>query len=218
MLSTPRFRRSRFPFRASCTDGLPRALLRQSYTLIAPLYDLALAHATAGARRASIASLEAGRRVLLPGIGTGLDLPHLPQDREYVGVDLTYAMLARIPRRNWNLCLVQGDAMRLPFPDASFDHVLMHLIVAVVPQPARAFAEAARVLKRGGTVLVLDKFLRPGKAAPLRRLANLVVARLATRLDVVFEELLAHAPSLQVESDRPALLGGWFRMIRLRKQ
>ena len=214
----PRSRRSRSRFRASCTDGFPRALLRQSYTLIAPLYDLALARATAGARRASIASLEAGKRVLLPGIGTGLDLPHLPPDRAYVGVDLTYAMLARIPRRKLDLCLTQGDAMRLPFADASFDHVLMHLIVAVVPQPARAFAEAARVLKRGGTLLVFDKFLRPGKAAPLRRLANLVVSRLATRLDVVFEELLAHAPALKVESDRPALLGGWFRLIRLRKQ
>jgi len=74
----PRSRRSRFVFRASCTDDFPRALLRQSYTLIAPLYDLALARATAGARRTSIASLEPGKRVLLPGIGTGLDLPHAP--------------------------------------------------------------------------------------------------------------------------------------------
>lgn len=193
-------------------------MLRQSYTLIAPLYDLALARATEGARRASIASLEAGKRILLPGIGTGLDLPFLPADREYVGVDLTHAMLTRIRPGTLDLCLAQSDAMRLPFPDASFDHVLMHLIVAVVPQPARAFAEAARVLRRGGTMLVFDKFLRPGKAAPLRRLANLVVSRLATRLDVVFEDLLAHEPSLKVEGDRPALLGGWFRLIRLRKQ
>ena len=214
----PRSRRSRFLSRASCTDGFPRALLRQSYTLIAPLYDLALARATAQARRASSAALEPGKRVLLSGIGTGLDLPYLPAEREYVGVDLTRAMLARIQPGKLDLCLAQADAMRLPFADASFDHVLMHLIVAVVPQPARAFAEAARVLRRGGTMLVFDKFLRPGKSAPLRRLANLVVSRLATRLDVVFEELLPHAPSLQVESDRPALLGGWFRLIRLRKQ
>jgi hypothetical protein len=66
-------------------------------------------------------------------------------------------------------------------------------------------------------VLVFDKFLRNGQAAPLRRLANPLLRRVATRLDVVFENVLAAAPALQVEHDQPALAGGWFRMIRLRK-
>jgi phosphatidylethanolamine/phosphatidyl-N-methylethanolamine N-methyltransferase len=193
-------------------------LLRQSYSLIAPFYDLALDRATRAARRASIASLEPGKRVLLPGIGTGLDLPFLPSDREYVGIDLTHAMLARIPRQNQDLNLVQGDAMRLPFAEDCFDHVVMHLIVAVVPQPALALAEAARVLKPGGTLLVFDKFLLPGRAAPLRRLANVLVSQLATRLDVVFEDLLPQAPRLRLESDQPAAFSGWFRLLRLRKQ
>jgi hypothetical protein len=37
----------------------------------------------------------------------------------------------------------------------------------------------------------------------------------ATRLDVVFEEALAAAPALAVESDEPVLAGGWFRSIAL---
>jgi len=112
---------------------------------------------------------------------------------------------------------VQGDAQRLPFADASFDCAVLHLILAVVPEPAHCFAEIARIVRPGGQVLVFDKFLRHGQSAPLRRLFNPLVRRVATRLDVVFEELLIAAPALRVEHDQPALVGGWFRMLRLHR-
>jgi ubiquinone/menaquinone biosynthesis C-methylase UbiE len=87
----------------------------------------------------------------------------------------------------------------------------------VVPQPTDCLREIARVLRPGGSALVFDKFLRRGQPALLRRLANPLVRRVATRLDVVFEDVLAHTPTLSVEHDQPALAGGWFRMIRLRR-
>jgi len=158
-----------------------------------------------------------GARVLVAGIGTGLDVPQLAPGNRYVGIDLTRAMLARVPRTPLDLALVQGDAMRLPFADAAFDCVVLHLIVAVVPAPARCLAEAARVLKPGGTALVLDKFLRPGERAPLRRALNPLARRIATRLDVVFEELITDVPALAVVGDDAALAGGWFRSLELRK-
>jgi hypothetical protein len=64
-------------------------------------------------------------------------------------------------------------------------------------------------------VLVFDKFLKPGQPAFLRRLANPLVRRLATRLDVVFEDVLGQTPALHLHSDEPALAAGWFRLIRL---
>nr|WP_153145492.1 class I SAM-dependent methyltransferase [Dechloromonas sp. H13] len=194
--------------------------LKHSYTLIAPFYDAAIARATLAARRRSLATLPAEPgRVLLAGVGTGLDLPHLPPQHHYVGLDLNRAMLRRaLPRAgDVDFAPVQGDAQRLPFADASFDLAVLHLILAVVPEPADCFAEVARILRPGGQVLVFDKFLRHGQTALLRRLANPLLRRVATRLDVVFEALLASAPALQVEHDQPALVGGWFRMIRLRK-
>jgi ubiquinone/menaquinone biosynthesis C-methylase UbiE len=194
--------------------------LKHSYTLIAPFYDAAIDRATRAARKHSLAALPATPgSVLLAGVGTGLDLPHLPAQHHYVGLDLTEAMLRRaLPRTGRaDFRAVLGDAQRLPFADASFDAAVLHLILAVVPHPARCLEEIARILKPGGTALVFDKFLRRGQPALLRRLANPLVRRVATRLDVVFEDLLARTPELALEHDQPALAGGWFRMIRLRR-
>lgn len=169
----------------------------------------------------SLAALPAEpSRILLAGVGTGLDLPHLPRQHRYVGLDATPAMLRRAVQRGGHLDYfgVLGDAQRLPFATAAFDAVVLHLILAVVPQPAACLAESARVLRPGGRILILDKFLRPSQPALLRRLANPLVRRIATRLDVVFEEVLATAPGLEVEKDQPALAGGWFRYIVLQKR
>ena len=193
--------------------------LEHSYTLFAPAYDLLLRRVSAPARRRSLAQLprHGGQRVLLAGIGTGLDVPHLPANNDYVGIDLTRAMLSRVPASPSSLALVQGNVMRLPFADESFDCAVMHLIVAVVPEPSRCLAEAARVLKRGGMLLVLDKFLRPGQAAPLRRALSPLARAIATRLDVVWEDLVAAVPQIAVHSDEPVLAGGWIRLIRATK-
>ena len=102
--------------------------------------------------------------------------------------------------------------MRLARVDA-----VLHLILAVVPQPLQCLREIARVLKPGGSVLILDKFLKPGETAFFRRLLNIVSSRVATRMDVVFEEVLAGVPRLKLESDVPVLANGWFRSIRLLK-
>jgi ubiquinone/menaquinone biosynthesis C-methylase UbiE len=195
--------------------------LKHSYTLIAPFYDAFLDAATRGARRRSLARLaaEPPRDVLVNGVGTGLDLPHLPPQHRYTGLDLTRAMLKRaLPRASaLDFRSVQGDAQRLPFADASFDVVVLHLILAVVPEPIRCLQESARVTRRGGTLLVFDKFLRPNEKAYLKRAMNPLARRVATRLDVRFEVLLAQVPALALESDEPALAGGWFRLLRLRR-
>lgn len=199
--------------------------LKQSYALIAPFYDAALAAATRAQRKKSLAALPGEpARVLLNGVGTGLDLPHLPPQHHYTGLDLTHAMLHRaVPRATQlDFCCVQGDAQRLPFADGSFDHAVLHLILAVVPDPAACLAETARVLAPGGSVLIFDKFLLPQQRAPLRRLINPLLRRVATRLDVVFEEVLEEAakiaPELVLESNQPALASGWFRLIRLKRR
>ena len=160
-------------------------------------------------------------RILINGIGSGLDIPHLPEGPNYIGIDITPAMLAlaeqRLQHRMLNLRLQEADSLKLPFADDHFDFIVMHLILAVVPDSVVALQEAVRVLKPGGRIHILDKFLKPGEKAPFRRLVNPLISRIATRTDVVFEDLLKLCSPCEVVIDEPALAGGWFRFIVLEK-
>lgn len=200
--------------------------LKHSYTLIAPIYDYVVDSAFDGFRRRSLQALsmdESERpEILISGVGTGLDIPHLPPGPRYFGVDITPAMLARADKRarqrpELDIELQVGDAMDLPFEDHRFDAVILHLILAVVPDSQRALQEAARVIRPGGRIIVFDKFLRPGERAWLKRMLNPFLRHVATRTDVVFEELLDACEDLECVRDDPALAGGWFRHIELQK-
>ena len=96
------------------------------------------------------------------GTGTGRMLEVFgPRVGRALGVDLSLDMLA-VARVNLersglkNLALRKGDMYQLDFPDASFDAVTVHQVLHFADYPARAFAEAARVLRPGGHLLVAD--------------------------------------------------------------
>ena len=110
--------------------------------------------------------LVAGERVCFVGVGTGADLLHVPKGVTGIGVDLSEAMLTRaekkLPIGGCDIELRVGDAQALPLDDGVFDAVVLNLILSVVPDPARCMAEAIRVLRPGGRIVIFDKFL-PGQ-------------------------------------------------------
>jgi ubiquinone/menaquinone biosynthesis C-methylase UbiE len=197
---------------------------RIRYTAWAPIYDaLAGAVGFADARRGSIGRLQLapGNRVLLIGAGTGLDLDYLPAGVEITAVDVTPAMLKRLQERaarsGWQVNAHVMDARTLQFADESFDAVVMHLIVAVMPDPDRGLQEAERVLRPGGRIAVFDKFLRKGERPSIRRrLLNLIAKPMFSDMNRCLEPLVAKT-SLQIEHDEPAAFGGVYRIATLIK-
>jgi ubiquinone/menaquinone biosynthesis C-methylase UbiE len=137
---------------------------RVRYGLYAPVYDVVGRRLAAGRRRSiALADLRRGERVLIPGCGTGLDFELLPPGLRVVAGDISPAMVRRARERARTLGLDADvrllDAHSLDFPDQSFDAVLLHLVLAVVPDPHAAIREAGRVLRPGGRAGVFDKFL-----------------------------------------------------------
>jgi ubiquinone/menaquinone biosynthesis C-methylase UbiE len=197
---------------------------RLRWSLYAPLYDPFVRRLDAG-RKASItlASPQAGERVLIVGCGPGLDLPHLPPGLHLSAGDLSPEMLRRTRAKAdalgadhfASLDLRPLDAHALPYDDGSFDVVLLHLLLAVVPGPRAAIAEASRVLAPGGRVGVFDKFLGDEAAPSLaRRAVNLVAKPLATDLNRRLGPLAEHA-GLRTTHREPVAFGGLFVAARL---
>lgn len=94
--------------------------------------------------------------VLEIGAGTGHSFPYYTQKAQVVGTEPDPFMLKRARGRLEELGLAnielrQTPAEGLPFEDASFDHVVSSLVLCSVRDPARALAEARRVLRPGGT-------------------------------------------------------------------
>lgn len=96
------------------------------------------------------------------GTGTGQMLELLaPRISVGIGLDASRAMLAlaraRLSRPGLTHCSVRlGDMYRLPMPDFSFDHVVLQMVLHYAEDPQAALAEAVRVLRPGGTLVIAD--------------------------------------------------------------
>ena len=192
---------------------------RIRYTAWAPVYDL-VGRRFDRQRRDSIQMLQlaSGERTLIVGAGTGADLPHIPGGVVVVATDLTVAMLARARRRRGTPAhFAIMDGHRLAAPDGAFDAAVLHLILAVLPDPVRCVQEVSRVVRPGGRVAVFDKFVQSAPSLGLRAL-NVVTSALFTDVTRRLEEILERAAApLAVERDSPALLGGLYRHVILRR-
>jgi ubiquinone/menaquinone biosynthesis C-methylase UbiE len=195
---------------------------RARYTLLSPGYDL-VAKYFSRYRRISIghAAIQPGEKVLLVGAGTGLDLEFIPTYTDITATDITPAMLNQLKKKAGKLGLhifaQIMDGQKLDLPDSYFDKIILHLILAVIPDPVACLKEAERVLKPGGIIVVFDKFLpvhqNPGWS---RKILNLITNILATNINRKFADILCQT-KLTVLKDLDAGFNGNLKYYVLKK-
>ena len=145
---------------------------------------------------------QARGKVLELACGTARNLPFYPHDVELTGIELSPAMLTIAQRRAQDLArpadLRLGDAQSLEFPDASFDSVTCTLGFCTIPDTRRAAAEALRVMRPGGQLLMLEHVRSHARAV---RVGQRLLEPLAVRFeaDHLLREPIDYLPSVGFE-------------------
>lgn len=108
-------------------------------------------------RFSDVSHARTGLRVLDVGCGTGRSLRiYEPQVASYTGMDLSLGALRLAHVRHADRAWTQGDALKLPFRDASLDVVAFSSVLHHVPDMHAALDAAVRVLRPGGLVFAFD--------------------------------------------------------------
>lgn len=127
-------RAASFDSHRSLPDGVPEAI-------------------RAAVRQSSLGSTQ--RRVLDLGAGTGrIGKAFVAAGEFYVGVDFSLGMLRQFAAQCPVACLLQADGQHLPFPDHTFDLVLLMQVVSGAASWERLLCEALRVVGRPGAIVV----------------------------------------------------------------
>ena len=138
--------------------------VKTAYRRYAGFYDALFGPVLQPGRKAVLEALDLrpGDRVLEVGVGTGLSLPMYPETVKLTGIDLSKEMLdkarARVARRGLRNveALLEMDAEKTSFADASFDKVVAMYVMPVVRNPAAVLEEFHRVCKPDGEIFIVN--------------------------------------------------------------
>ena len=194
----------------------------KKYKRLAPVYNLLMGNSfflKARIRAFQLLNLKPDDRVLLAGVGTGIDIPLIPDYCSMTGIDISEAMLDKA-RKNYSdrrIELINMNAEELGFPDNSFDFVVLNLILSVVENPRQTMSEAIRVLTPKGKILVFDKFLlSQKKIGVVRRSINKISSFIGTDINRSFDDII-QGQSVRVILDEASVFRGNYRIIVLKQ-
>ncbi len=195
-----------------------RKYLQALYRAYAPIYDRCLGRLFRDGHTKGIGRLAEGAplRVLDVGVGTGLSLRHYGPQHRVTGIDVSPAMLAIAGRKRAEsaaaeVCLMNMDASDLRFADAHFDAVVMFYALSVVATPAAVLAEALRVLRPGGDLIVVNHSASSNLVVrALERALSPLAKVMGFRSDLRVEDCLSANPAIRpIHVESANVLGYW---------
>ena len=138
--------------------------VKAAYRRYAAVYDAVFGPVLQAGRKAVVQALQLrpGERVLEVGVGTGLSLPLYPADVTITGIDVSHEMLEkarrRVSRRQLKNveALIEMDAERMSFADASFDKIVAMYVLPVVENPQQLLHELHRVCRPDGEIFIVN--------------------------------------------------------------
>ena len=139
------------------------------------------------------------------GIGRGRTLPFYPRQVHLSGIELSPVSLALAARRarelGLDVSLREGDAAALPYPDEHFDTVVFCFALCTIPNDRTAIAEAVRVLRPGGLLLLVEHVRSPRSLVrALERLFDPITVRRSG--DHLLRDPLEHVLAEELEVER----------------
>ncbi|MEN3930043.1 class I SAM-dependent methyltransferase [Microvirga sp. W0021] len=209
-------------------DASTTSIMQKAYARWAPIYDVLYDKLTAPAAQAAVKAVtENATRILEAGVGTGLALEYYPANIELYGVDLSADMLKRasekVERKGLNhvKSLQVMDVCKMDFPDACFDAISAQFIITLVPDFDAAMTEFDRVLRPGGSIVLVNHFgADKGLVAAYERAVAPIVKRIGWSSDFKVSKVENWAESngkYDVEQPQPVFPAGFFKVLRLKK-
>ena len=183
-------------------------------------------------------SYPAGSRVLEVGCGVGAQTVHLVEsspEAEFVAVDVSATSLAEARARllahapTARVSWIRADLFRLPFPEASFDHVFVCFVLEHLTAPQQALKALRRLLRPGGTLTVIEgdhgsAFFHPDSAYARAAIdcqvrlqsaagGNALLGRALHPLltSAGYEQVTVRPRTVYADTSRPELVGGFTR-------
>jgi phosphatidylethanolamine/phosphatidyl-N-methylethanolamine N-methyltransferase len=201
--------------------ALEKRQVKRAYKLYAPAYDLVFDWIFHPGREAAIRALgiEPGHHVLEVGIGTGLNLPIYPARCRLTGIDLSEEMLRKAHEKVaelglTNVSLRAMDATVMEFDDNEFDSSVATYTISAVPDPVSVLREMRRVVKPGGSIVVLNHFRSDRRVVGrIEDLVAPVCTRLGWKSNLPLEPLLKRVGLTPEFSAKVNLFNGW-RLIK----
>ncbi|MFY9270735.1 MAG: methyltransferase domain-containing protein [Candidatus Manganitrophaceae bacterium] len=191
--------------------------IERAYSVFSGFYDLVFGKFFHQSRADAIQllNIRGGESILEVGVGTGLSLPFYPKNCKVIGIDFCEPMLEkgeeRVRRYDLgHIQLMKMDAMKMAFPDNSFDAVFAAYVITAVPDPHQVISEMIRVCKVGGKIVLLNHFKNVNPfISTCEKVISPLTKKLGFQADLDLATLLSGKPLMVKEKKSMKPLNYW---------